>query len=679
MKAGDLTALEDTELVLEEMFRHTPVGVVLSDLHGTIIDVNPAFRAMVGYERDELVGRPIYHFIHPEDLTDSVAQMSKLREGAFGSYETTRRYLTRGGQALHVKVSASVVYSKGGEPAYGIGFAEDITERLRMEDALREGEARYRRVVEDQTEMIVRCLPDGTRTFVNQAYCRYNDATAEELLDTSFFPCIVEEERELVRRKFAALTPGNPVITDEHHVIRPDGVVRWHQWTDRGFFDEAGGLIEVQAVGRDLTEEFEARNLVERNEERYRRLFNSLPVAAWETDWTGIMAELRRRDLRDPAVLAAMIDAQPQIFFELGAHGKIVDVNPVALELAGVGNLEEYGAWLKKAYTPESARRHIAATAPLILGDKRMVTAELTLLRANGEPVDILFRLARSERWGEDWMMFAIAVDLTDRKRMERELLRADKMISLGILVSGVAHEINNPNQAIMLNMPLLRDAWRDAAAILDQHAASLPSLRIGRMPWDEARGEVAEMLDDVEHAAERIRTIVKELRGFALDHDPGVRSAVAINAVVESSLRLAGNHIRKATRRFELELADEVPHILGNARRLEQVIVNLLINACQALRSEEQSIRIVTGADPRTAHVFVRVMDEGCGIAPEHLGKIRDPFFTTKRAAGGTGLGLAVSDRIAGEHGGELHFESVVGRGTTATLWLPLAGRETA
>jgi signal transduction histidine kinase len=284
--------------------------------------------------------------------------------------------------------------------------------------------------------------------------------------------------------------------------------------------------------------------------------------------------------------------------------------------------------------------------------------------------------------YAEDGSMiraFGILRDVTDAKRVEEdaarqreELLRADRMISLGILVSGIAHEINNPNHAIGLNAPLVRDAWREAAALLDELAAARANLRIGRMSWQEARGEVAEMIEDIEQASDRIRHIVTELRGFAIDQGPGERGEVLVNDVVTASMRLLGNHIARATRHFELTLGDATQPVSGNARRLEQVVVNLVINACQALEHDGQAIRLTTGSDGQ--RVFIRVQDEGRGIAPEHLSRIRTPFFTTKRGEGGTGLGVPVSDRIAREHGGELTFESEPGRGTTATLWLPRA-----
>jgi len=804
--------VEDSELVLEEIFRHTPIGVVLSDLHGTILDVNESLCVMVGYQRAELVGEQIRTLVHPDEIPDMVRRTTDLREGRTGNYSARRRYRTRDGEEVHVKVSVSVVYSKDREPICAIGFIENINEAVAMEAALRRSEMRYRRIVEDQTELIVRCLPDGTRTFVNEAYCRYNDTTASQLLGVSFFSCMDDEEQKLVRAKFASLTPEHPVITDQHWVRDPRGEMRWHEWTDRGFFDASGQLVEIQSVGRDLTEEHAAHEQVARQEERYRRLFNSLPIAAWENDWSAMMAELRRRRLHRPGALEAALRESPRLFYELGQFVNIVGVNAAALEMAGVNDIHEFRDWLGKAWLPESALRYGLALPRLISGELKSITDEFTMVRANGEPLDVLFRVSRSERWGEEWMMFPVAVDITDRKRAQRELVhkqelseraegaahfgswewipatdniygsaefwrildgvdaggaherpaseclavlhsqddvaastfwaslrnpstkarrpvieteyrvkradgsmtiasgqtfatygddgrmtrafgilrditaakraeeemarnrdelvRADKMISLGILVSGMAHEINNPNHSIGLNVPLLRDAWRDAAMLLDDIAATQSDLRIGRMPWREAREEVTAMLDDIEHASDRIRNIVTELRGFALDHDAGERRSISVNEIVHASMRLLGKHIARATKRFTMALAPDVPMISGNASRIEQVVVNLVINACQALRNSDEGIVITTGSDAQ--RVFIRVKDEGRGIAEEHLPNIRAPFFTTKRAEGGTGLGLAVSDRIAGEHGGELAFESTPGHGTIATLWLP-------
>ena len=801
--------LDGSEQALEEVFRHTPVGVVLTDLHGTILDANDAFCTMLGSDRDHVVGQAFVAFLHPDDVDNAIISLGQLREQEARSVENVRRWLASDGRTITAKVTASVVRSLDREPICGIAFIENIGERLRMENALRHSEARYRRVVEDQTELIVRCLPDGTRTFVNEAYCRYSEAPAEQIIGSSFFPCIPEEERDLVYRKYAALSPDNPVITDEHRVFTPAGTLRWHRWTDRGIFDAAGNLVEIQAVGRDITEERESQELLRRSEENYRRLFSALPVGVWETDFSEVLAELRRRGLDTPERIIAAVEARPEIFADVSRSARIVTANDAALRMTGASTPAEILPWITSRYTDDAVSVYVRGAAPLLAGDVLEVDLELPLRGPGGERLDLLQRLSRGPNWPAEPRLIAITLDVTKRKHTERDLAhrrrileqaevlarigswdwdpgtdrvygsagfwrifegraearsatldeaigclredlrsivwrnlaslastgeripeaerdlvtvhpdgttvkgrgrpfverdasgrvvrvygvvhdlteqrrleaaaqlerealtQADKMISLGVLVSGVAHEINNPNHSIMLNASLLRDAWKGVAPLVDAQVASDPDARVGALPWRELRDEMTSMIDDIEHASERIRGIVTELRGFALDHDAGERSPLSINDVVKSSLRLLGNHIRKATTRFSTTLASDLPPVLGNARRLEQVLINLMINACQALENTDCAIAIETGRTE--THVVVRVIDEGRGIAPGDLRKITEPFFTTKRASGGSGLGLAVSERIAQEHGGALTFESEQGLGTTATLSIPI------
>ncbi|HET8773265.1 MAG TPA: PAS domain S-box protein [Thermoanaerobaculia bacterium] len=676
-------AFDPSEHALEEVFRHTPVGVVLTDLHGTILDANHAFCSMLGRERTGVVGAGLYRFVHPEEVEHAAGSMTRLREAEVSSVENVRRWIAGDGRTVTTKVQASTVRAHDGEPICGIAFIENIGDRLEMEKALRESEGRYRRVVEDQTELIVRCMPDGVRTFVNEAYCRYAGAPAEELVGKSFFPFIPEDERDAVYRKYAALTPEQPVATEEHRAYARDGSLRWHRWTDRGIFDASGALIEIQAVGRDITDEREAQDQLRRSEESYRRLYSAMPVAVWETDFTDVIRELRRRGLDTPGKVVAAIEHDPGVFFECARLARVLTANDAAMAMTGASAPGDVVVWLRERYTDEAAIAYIRAAASLILGDAHVVDIELLLRTPEGGRIDLLERLARQPGWSTEPKLIAIAIDVTERRRMEREreaLARADKMISLGVLVSGVAHEVNNPNHSIMLNISLLREAWRGIVPLVDEHidehadehAAREGPLRIANLPWEELRGEVSSLIDDVEHAAERIRGIVTELRSFALDPDPQEGRAVSMNEVVTSSLRLLGNHVRKATTRFSVALAPDLPAVHGNPRRLEQVLVNLVINACQSLADTSCAISIETGKTG--THVFARVVDEGRGISAEDLRRIKEPFFTTKRTAGGSGLGLAVSERIVQEHGGTLTFESEPGRGTTATMAIPFA-----
>lgn len=255
----------------------------------------------------------------------------------------------------------------------------------------------------------------------------------------------------------------------------------------------------------------------------------------------------------------------------------------------------------------------------------------------------------------------------------EQQLRQADKMVSLGILVSGVAHEINNPNGLIALNLGLLADIWEKALPVLDEYRAEHGDFSLGPMNYSELRDQLPIILADAASGSERIKAIVDDLKGFARQSEERLDEAVDLNAMVQSSINLVSSHLKKATRHLTVDLAAERPQTRGNGRRLEQVVINLLLNACDALESTEASIRVSTRLDG--GRIIIEVTDTGRGIAEEDLPRVTDPFFTTRRAAGGTGLGLSVSAGIVEEHGGQLSFESKPGAGTTARILLPAMG----
>jgi signal transduction histidine kinase len=256
----------------------------------------------------------------------------------------------------------------------------------------------------------------------------------------------------------------------------------------------------------------------------------------------------------------------------------------------------------------------------------------------------------------------------------QQQLLQADKMAALGVLVSGVAHEINNPTGLILLDIPVLKRAHQDAEPILQEYFEEHGDFSLGGIPYSEMREEIPRILGGMQDGAKRIKRIVHDLKDFARRDDAGDQGPIDLNRVVQTALRLVDPSIRKATASLSTDLQPGLPRFLGNAQRIEQVVVNLILNACQALPDREHGIEIVTrlAADP--ARLELRVQDQGTGIAPEHLSRLTDPFFTTKRESGGTGLGLSVSAGIVKEHGGSLSFESAPGLGTTVILTFPVA-----
>ena len=265
---------------------------------------------------------------------------------------------------------------------------------------------------------------------------------------------------------------------------------------------------------------------------------------------------------------------------------------------------------------------------------------------------------------------------LEELRRHQDKLIQADKMASLGTLVSGVAHEINNPNGLLLLDIPVLKRVHDDAEEILEAYYGEHGDFTLGGVPYSEMRDEIPRILEEMQDGAQRIKRIVNDLKDFARRDDAGEKELIDLDAVAKTALRLVDPTIRSATNRFEAVYAGSLPRVLGNGQRIEQVIVNLVLNACQALPDQDRGVSLATSFDKKRNMVLIQVRDQGVGIAEEHLPHLMDPFFTTKRDTGGTGLGLSVSAGIVKEHGGTLLFESVPGTGTTVTLALPVPAR---
>lgn len=268
--------------------------------------------------------------------------------------------------------------------------------------------------------------------------------------------------------------------------------------------------------------------------------------------------------------------------------------------------------------------------------------------------------------------------DITTRVRLEEEaldiqarLIQANRMTSLGTMVSSVAHEINNPNNFLLMNAKIIDRAWPDIIPIIENHYQHQGDFSVARSTWSEARIFLPEAIEGLRQGALRISAIVGSLKEFGRDNRFSSQSRADVNAVVQLSASILNHHISRATHNFKLELAEGLPKVKGSARQLEQVVINLIQNALQALPDPKKGVRITTGSDAESGDIFIQVIDEGNGIPPEIANRIMEPFFTTRLEFGGTGLGLAISSTIVKEQGGSIGFFSEVGKGTTFTVRL--------
>ncbi|MGW8193197.1 MAG: cache domain-containing protein [Desulforhopalus sp.] len=300
-----------------------------------------------------------------------------------------------------------------------------------------------------------------------------------------------------------------------------------------------------------------------------------------------------------------------------------------------------------------------------ILKDNRTITVEAAFAKLETEEQASTFLMT--------------ARDITEKKKVEaqakqqqEQLMQTDKMVSLGTLVSGVAHEINNPISSVMLNIQVFDKFWRAVHPVLDDYYEEKGNLDVGPMAYPQLRDRMPKLLLFSHEGVERVKRIVGDLKEFSGQKPSDLRETVNLNQVVEKTLGLIASLIRKATNDFHVEYYENLPTLQGNSQRLSQVIINLVVNACQALTDPQQSLRLATGYLEESEEIFFEVRDSGRGMTPEILARIKDPFYTTKRDSSGTGLGLSISDTIVRNHGGWLDFCSEPGTGTTATILLP-------
>jgi signal transduction histidine kinase len=258
-------------------------------------------------------------------------------------------------------------------------------------------------------------------------------------------------------------------------------------------------------------------------------------------------------------------------------------------------------------------------------------------------------------------------------REKQQQLVQSEKMVSLGRLSAGMAHEINNPIQFIQGNMRILNEAMGDMLPVMDRYVDDHPGFKVARLDYQVFRQHLTILLKDMLNGTVRIADIVRDLKKFARAEEGSFNDIVDVNESIRSSLRLVHNKIK----RYEItaDLDPDQPKIKGSPSKIEQVIVANLINAAEAIGDRRNGvIRIRTSTDQVSGYVSVCIADNGIGMTDEVKNRLFDPFFTTKQKSGGMGLGLSVAYGIIKDHLGSIEVETSPGEGTALTYHFPAA-----
>lgn len=266
-----------------------------------------------------------------------------------------------------------------------------------------------------------------------------------------------------------------------------------------------------------------------------------------------------------------------------------------------------------------------------------------------------------------------------ERQNIIAKLIQTNRMTSLGLLISSIAHNINTPNGAIKLAAQHLAGSWKDALPILEQITKEEGDFTLGGLPFGVAKGEIKGANESVLNNADRVERVIQDLRAYNLGERNDLSPGVSVNRVVEEALTIIRAHGRQGEISITPSLSPHLPTITGNPCQLEQVVVNLLLNAMQATPDNKGAVTIRTQYSAESAEVRITVTDQGEGITPEVRKHLFEAFYTTRIDKGGSGLGLYISNFIVSEHNGSLTVESGKESGTVAIVNLPVVADNSA
>jgi len=277
-----------------------------------------------------------------------------------------------------------------------------------------------------------------------------------------------------------------------------------------------------------------------------------------------------------------------------------------------------------------------------------------------------------------------IAKNITEKKKLKieserrlQQVILADRLKSLGEMVANVAHEINNPNNFVVQNISLLEKSWKLFQPIVDNYIISTATDDYEKKYYSDLSDEMIELIDSIKVGSKRISNVVSNLKGFA-KADVDKVELLSINNVIKSPLKIIQSKINKSFNTFSLDLAENLPDIVGDFQKLGQVIINLIVNSIQARRTKvEHKMSIKSRYVERLNSIYVELYDNGHGISNELIPKLFNPFFTTRHDEGGTGLGLSISSEIIKKHNGIIDVHSIVDKGTVFKLFLPIENKQ--
>ncbi len=611
-------ALQESEILYRTLIETSPDAIILTDLDTRITMINGQTIDLYGGSSvDELVGRNAFDLLAPEDHERAIAnKKAVLESGSLRNVEYT--LMRKNGTRYPAEVDASVIRDRYGHPRALLAVVKDITERKKVLAALVESENRYRSLIETSADAVVLSDLEGVILFCNQ---RTADLLAYDntrsLIGKVIFEFVDPADHKHVREMGTRTKIEGQVRNFEYTLIRREGIRLQVEVSSSLIKDRDGNPRAFTSFLRDITE--------------------------------------RRRNEEKILEQAALLDVDPAAILVRDLDDRITFWNRGAERLYGWTQAEVLHASFTKFLPALKLDEFMKYKKELLkTGSWR---GEITRIRKDGDPiiVDSQWTLVRDPE-GRPKSVYAVEVDMTEKLKLQSQVLRAQRMESIGTLAGGIAHDLNNVLGPILLSLQVLRKKLTDEKDL--------------------------KMVEMVEASAKRGAAMIKQVLTFARGIE-GERIPLSLHHLVRELQDIASQTFPKSIG-FRTQITKDLWTVTGDTTQLHQVLLNLCVNARDAMPQggvltvsasnvmlDQSYAKMHSEARPGP-YVTISVSDTGIGIPPGLLDRIFEPFFTTKETGKGTGLGLSTTLGIVKSHGGFMNVYSEVNRGTKFMVYLP-------
>jgi PAS domain S-box-containing protein len=620
-----------------------PLLVLDADLR--VIFANRSFYQVFKIPRRETHGQLLY------ELGNRQWDLPKLREliehillldTTLDGYEVEHEFEHIGRRVMRLNVRR--ISGEGKRKSLIFLTFEDVTERNLAEMKLKRSEGSLA-----QVERIAH-LGNWTWNIVtneldwsDEVYRIFGLAPQEfEVTYETFLNFVHPEDREFVHQSVNnALYEYQPYRID-HRIILSDGRECIVHEQAEVIFDETGRPIQMMGTIQDITEFWRTKDELRKSKAMLQSIFDGI------SDPLILLGEgLIIRAINRPALDYYTIRNHEQII------GKAC--------FAGLGNQTEICEGCTIPASVSEGKQQRFQRQSLKNPEQFEEVSLYPIIDNNGNIEATIIRIH----------------DITEEKRMEKQLIQSEKLASIGVLVSGIAHEINNPNNYISVNIPILRDYINTVIPIIDEYAEKHPDLEILHMPYAEFREDIFELLDNVQHGSRQIKSIVKDLKVFSKPDQDKAIEKIDLKPMFEKVVAFCNSNIRNTVKTFNVNIPKKLPEMLIDRKPLEQILINLLINAANAFDkpvSENSRVDLVVSMkDSKEGQLIIEVSDNGRGMDEKTIEKIFDPFFTTNPSEEGTGLGMYIVHNLIEKMGGRIHVDSQLGEGSKFTVILDI------